>query len=89
MTVLEMTLKILQVMGRPDLEPVILNQAKDEIRHQYLDVQKAKRRLNWAPRYSLEKGLVETISWYQQFLSVARHNSGSPRVPKRQSSQFF
>ena len=65
MTVLDMTNTILTLMGRKDLEPVILNEAKAEIKNQYLNSDKAKRWLNWAPRYTLAQGLGETIEWYQ------------------------
>jgi len=70
MTVLEITHKVQEAMGRRDLEPVILNQARAEIKDQYLDSSKAKRLLNWGPQYSLEEGLVETINWYREFLGV-------------------
>ena len=70
MTVLEITLQIQQLMGRIDLEPVILNQARAEIKDQYLDASKAKRTLNWAPQYSQEEGLTETIKWYRDFLGA-------------------
>ncbi|WP_419419977.1 CDP-glucose 4,6-dehydratase [Legionella sp. D16C41] len=32
-----------------------------------LDCSKAKSQLNWQPQWTLEKGLLETISWYQAF----------------------
>jgi len=67
-SVREITDTILRLMGRSDLEPVILNAAHSEIRNQYLDSSKAKRLLNWMPNYGLEKGLVETIDWYKGFL---------------------
>ncbi len=67
-TVLEITHKIQELMGRQDLKPLILNQAKAEIRDQYLDARKARRLLEWKPLYSLEKGLTETITWYREFL---------------------
>jgi CDP-glucose 4,6-dehydratase len=70
-TVLEITLKILQLMRRGDLEPIILNQARAEIKHQYLDSSKARRLVNWKCRYSLEEGLMETIKWYRDFSSRA------------------
>lgn len=69
-TVLEITRKILELMERPDLEPIILNEAKAEIRHQFLDFQKAARMLGWTPEYQLEHGLVETIEWYKSFFGV-------------------
>jgi CDP-glucose 4,6-dehydratase len=67
-SVLEITREIQRLMKRPDLEPVVLNQAKAEIPNQYLDSRKAQRELGWAPRYSLEAGLLETIEWYRGFL---------------------
>jgi CDP-glucose 4,6-dehydratase len=70
-SVLEITREIQRLMNRPDLEPVILNQAKAEIPNQYLDSSKAARELGWTPRYSLEAGLRETIDWYRTFLGAA------------------
>jgi CDP-glucose 4,6-dehydratase len=69
-TVLEIVEKTLVLMGRPDLQPVIQNQASNEIREQYLSCQKAHRTLAWSPRYSLEDGLRETIDWYRRFFDV-------------------
>ena len=67
LTVLEITRRILMLMKRDDLKPVIQNQASSEIPHQYLDAAKAHERLGWRPRFSLEEGLKRTIAWYQQF----------------------
>ncbi len=58
---------IRRLMGREDIEPVILNQARAEIRDQYLDSSKAIARLSWSYSYSLEEGLAETIEWYTRF----------------------
>jgi CDP-glucose 4,6-dehydratase len=55
-------------MGKSHLEPIILNQAKNEIIHQYLSAKKAREMLNWQPQYSLDECLQETIKWYQDFL---------------------
>ncbi|MEM1169654.1 MAG: GDP-mannose 4,6-dehydratase [Cyanobacteria bacterium P01_H01_bin.35] len=68
-TVLEMVQKILALMDKSHLQPVILNQAKNEIKHQYLSAQKAREMLSWFPQYSLEAGLKETIAWYESFLN--------------------
>lgn len=67
-TVLELVQKILAVMNKNYLQPVILDQAKNEIKHQYLSAKKARKMLSWQPQYSLESGLKETIDWYQNFL---------------------
>lgn len=67
-TVLEMVQKILNLMNKPELNPTILNQANNEIKHQYLSAEKARRLLNWTPSYTLEQGLEDTIKWYTNFL---------------------
>jgi CDP-glucose 4,6-dehydratase len=68
-SVLDMVNKILGLMGRSDLSPVILNQATNEIKHQYLSAAKARRLLDWHPKYELESALAETIDWYRHFLT--------------------
>jgi CDP-glucose 4,6-dehydratase len=67
LTVLELTNDILRIMDRTDLEPVVLNKAKSEIKHQYLSAAKAKDMLGWNPTYTVEEGLKETIDWYKEF----------------------
>ncbi|MDO5518069.1 MAG: GDP-mannose 4,6-dehydratase [Clostridium sp.] len=59
--------KILKIMGS-SLKPVILNQGSNEIKHQYLSAKKAREVLGWAPKYSIDEGLVKTIEWYKKFL---------------------
>lgn len=68
-TVLDLTNRILKLMGREDLEPVILNEAKSEIKHQYLSAEKARKALGWHSKYTLDKSLQETINWYREFLA--------------------
>jgi CDP-glucose 4,6-dehydratase len=69
-TVIEITKMIQRLMGRSDLEPVILNRAAAEIRDQYLDSSRARQRLGWQPRFSLEQGLKATIEWYTEYLAL-------------------
>ena len=66
-TVLELVKKILAHMNS-DLEPDVRNEATNEIRHQYLSAEKARRHLNWTPTFSLDEGLAETIKWYKALL---------------------
>lgn len=68
-TVLELAQKILKLMGKDHLEPMVLNQAQNEIKNQYLSAEKARRLLDWHPQYSLDESLIETIEWYQTFLT--------------------
>jgi CDP-glucose 4,6-dehydratase len=66
-SVLTITKAIQQAMQRLDLEPVILDQARAEIRDQYLDSTKARTRLGWTARHTLDQGLIETIDWYVRY----------------------
>jgi CDP-glucose 4,6-dehydratase len=59
---------ILDLMGAAHLAPVIQDQAKHEIRDQYLDAGKAMQRLGWSPTIGLRDGLQQTIAWYRAFV---------------------
>jgi len=62
-TVINFVEKIYKLIGkRPNYK--ILNQAKYEIRHQYLCSTKARKILDWKPKYTLAEGLSKTIKWY-------------------------
>jgi CDP-glucose 4,6-dehydratase len=67
-TVLELVQKILALMDSA-LQPVVRNEASNEIRHQYLSASKARQMLGWSPLYNLQQGLQLTIDWYQDFLT--------------------
>jgi CDP-glucose 4,6-dehydratase len=66
-TVLELTELIVSLMGRRDLAPIIENTARNEIPHQYLSAERARRELGWKAQYTLEEALGETIEWYRAF----------------------
>jgi CDP-glucose 4,6-dehydratase len=68
--VLDLVRRILALMGA-DVEPDIRDEARHEIRHQYLSAEKARRMLGWAPAYTLEQGLALTVDWYRDFLTGA------------------
>jgi CDP-glucose 4,6-dehydratase len=67
-SVLEIVQTIIAVSDHPELEPVVLSEAPNEIQAQYLDSSKAREKLDWTPRYSLEEGLREALRWYREFL---------------------
>ena len=75
MTVIEVTERILALMGRSDLEPVILNQAGNEIQAQCLDVRKARTALNWRPVHTFEQAMRRTIAWYEQLFGEGDANA--------------
>lgn len=66
-TVLSIVESLAKAVGRSDLEPVILNEAKAEIHEQTLSSEKALRVLGWQPVFTLEEGLEETVSWYRNY----------------------
>ncbi len=67
-SVLDMVNRILRAMDS-DLKPEIRNEASNEIRHQYLSAERARRMLNWSPLFTLEEGLDRAIQWYREFLA--------------------
>ena len=67
-TVLDLVKRVIKLMGS-DLQPIVQNQASNEIQHQFLDATKAKKVLGWTPEFTLDRGLKKTISWYENFLS--------------------
>lgn len=48
----------------------ILNTAKCEIEHQYLSAAKAKKLLGWKAKYSLNKGLKQTLAWHKDYYNL-------------------
>jgi CDP-glucose 4,6-dehydratase len=76
LTVLEIVQRVLSLMGRDDLAPCIQNTASSEIREQYMSSEKARKVLSWKPEYTLEHGLSETISWYQDYFRVSAEQIG-------------
>jgi CDP-glucose 4,6-dehydratase len=68
LTVAQVVDRILAIM-KSDLQPVVLDQATNEIRRQYLSAGKARRMLNWQPLFTLEAGLQRTIDWYEVFFA--------------------
>lgn len=68
LTVTALVERVLAAAGRSDLVPEIQNQASHEIRAQFLDATKAKQRLGWKPRFTLDQGLAQTYAWYRTAL---------------------
>jgi CDP-glucose 4,6-dehydratase len=77
----EMQLRVVDLVGRiarlmeSPLELDIRNEARNEIPHQYLSAEKARRLLGWKPLYGLDVALRETIGWYQEYLAALSHVS--------------
>jgi CDP-glucose 4,6-dehydratase len=70
-SVLGVVAAIQKAMGS-DLKPVILNEATNEIREQFLDSTKARNELGWTARFGFEEGLARTVAWYRDHFGIAR-----------------
>ena len=68
-TVLQMVRRILGLM-ESSLEPVVRNEASNEIRRQYLSAEAARSELGWRPLFDLDEGLRRTIAWYRELLGA-------------------
>jgi CDP-glucose 4,6-dehydratase len=66
-TVLDLVNRILKQMDST-LAPDIRNEASNEIKHQYLSAERARKILGWKPLFTLDEGLAHTIAWYRDFL---------------------
>lgn len=49
---------------------------KSEVKRLKADISKAKRILNWAPKYTLEAGLNETIRWFKDPNNLTKYKTG-------------
>lgn len=67
-SVLDLVNNIFKLTGK-EANYKILNQAQFEIKDQYLSAQKARKMLDWKPRYTLNEGLIETIAWYNKIFT--------------------
>jgi dTDP-glucose 4,6-dehydratase len=68
----ELVKKILRLMekrGNIEVEKRRIRPEKSEVMQLLSDIRLAKKLFKWAPRYTLEEGLRETIEWYQRNLS--------------------
>jgi CDP-glucose 4,6-dehydratase len=78
-TVTELVNLILEKM-ESSLEPDIRNEASNEIRHQYLSAERARKELSWRPLYTLQEGLARTIAWYQNFFGGSYDEFSGPEL---------
>ncbi len=69
LTVIELFEKMIAVSGKTHLKPIIKNEAKAEIRNQYLSSEKAKNLLGWKAKHAVEDALKETYEWYLEFVN--------------------
>jgi CDP-glucose 4,6-dehydratase len=68
-SVFEIVEVLQELMDCKHLKPVVLDDARPEIREQHLSAAKARAMLGWSPRYELAAGLHRTIAWYRACFS--------------------
>jgi len=56
---------IMQITGK-NLQPVYKKSRLGDIIHSSADISKAKQKLGYEPKFALQKGLEETIKWFQK-----------------------
>jgi len=77
-TVIELVRRVLDAM-QSDLEPVVLNEASNEIRRQFLSAARARRTLPWTPLFTLDEGMRRTVAWYERFLGASHKPIDHPQ----------
>jgi CDP-glucose 4,6-dehydratase len=70
-TVLDLAHRLLSLMGS-NLALDVRNEATHEIPKQCLSAEKARRLLGWKPAFDLDRGMKQTIAWYQAFFEEKR-----------------
>ena len=73
-SVLEVVEAILKLSNTKNLSPLILDEVRHEIKHQYLDSTKAYKLLKWKPRRGFIDGLKQTIEWYKENINDIKNN---------------
>jgi len=55
-----------EIMNRKNLKNVHADPRPTDIRHGYADISKAKKILEFNPKFSLKEGLVKLVDWYRE-----------------------
>jgi len=67
---------ILRMIGKPEMpieqDPARVRPSKSEVMRLISNSQRAREWCGWAPRYTLEQGLSETVAWVQKNLDRYR-----------------
>lgn len=64
---IEFVNNLIKCSGKEYKKLNIISNTNKEITDQYHDSSKAKKTLNWNPKYHLKKGLEETFIWYEEY----------------------
>jgi len=56
--------KIINNILSSNIKPIYEDEREGDIKHSVMDNSKAKKILNWQPKYDLKTGLIKTIQYY-------------------------
>jgi dTDP-L-rhamnose 4-epimerase len=80
----ELAQRIISVMGKDELPPVITAKYRvGDVRHCFADISLAQRVLGYRPSISLETGLTELVSWLAGQVAVDRVDQASAELAAR------
>jgi len=65
----DLVLKIIKISGKNNLRPNVLNEARNEIKEQFLSSKKARQLLGWSHRESIESGIKKSLEWYRRYFN--------------------
>lgn len=83
-TISEVAEKLGAAMGRTDIAPEILNQARfGDIRHCFADITRAKEALGYQPKRRLEDSLEELVDWVKNQRAFDRVNEAKAELEAR------
>ncbi|MFO8082077.1 MAG: GDP-mannose 4,6-dehydratase [Armatimonadota bacterium] len=68
-SVLQIFREMVEVAGRPDLEPDVQGEASKELKDQFISAARARRLLGWQPQVPRHEGLRRTFRWYDDKLA--------------------
>jgi CDP-glucose 4,6-dehydratase len=76
-TALDLVMRLIS-LAKSDLQPIIRDEARHEIRNMMLSSDKARSELGWRPRLGFDESLAQTVDWYRRYLATDAGNA-SPR----------
>lgn len=70
-TVNELATLIIKDFGKEDtIEPTYLPQQPGDVKHSLADITKARKLMNFEPKYTLAEGLKETLKYFRKYYEV-------------------
>ena len=83
-TISEIAERIGRVLGKESIRPEITNRyRRGDIRHCFADIRKARQSLGYAPRVSLEEGLIEIAAWVEGQVACDRVEQAAAELSAR------